>query len=165
MQESCWELPTSKKPAARENYQDQGQLQEHTQDESQEMAFQPTQVFTRPHTTTMGGGGRNISRGVVQSKHELAKELNSNKSKSTLHLTNLIHDDDDDAPYDLGLGSLSMIQPLKKVSSTSRLKELPSEGSGGGGAGADLRHAHASKGMKRPQSMATMRRKKKNVEF
>jgi hypothetical protein len=128
--------------------------------------FQPSQGFSRPHTTSTSstGGGRNVSRGVAQSKHELAKALNSNKSKSTLHLTNLIEDDDDDdAPYDLGLGGMDMglgsvQQSLKKVSSTSRLKELPAGGMGEAG-------KHASRGMKRPQSMAAMRRKKKDMDF
>ena len=100
----------------------------------------------------------------MQSKHELAKALNSNKCKSTLHLTNLIEDDDDDAPYDLGLGSMGMM-PLKKVSSTSRLKDTSSAEIGLGSGGKDARHAHTSKGMKRPQSMAAMRRKKKDLEF
>jgi hypothetical protein len=99
----------------------------------------------------------------MQSKHELAKALNSNKCKSTLHLTNLIEDDDDDSPYDLGLGAMGLIQqPLKKVSSTSRLKELPTEG---GGEGKQAGTNSASKGMKRPQTMAAMRRRKKDLDF
>lgn len=119
---------------------------------SHDQVFHQSTGFGSSHSSSPG---RPVSRGVVQSKHELAKALNANKCKSTLHLTNLI-DDDDDAPYDLGLGTMGMITtPLKKVSSTSRLKdEAGSEDT-----------KQTSKGLKRPQSMAAMRKKKKKIDF
>mmetsp|Transcript_15727 Transcript_15727/g.26238 ORF Transcript_15727/g.26238 Transcript_15727/m.26238 type:complete len:770 (+) Transcript_15727:220-2529(+) len=154
LQESSWELPTntaSRSPASLHS-QTHGQTQGYDHEDTSPQAFVPSNVLPRPHSSSPS---RHVSQGIAQSKHELAKALNSNKCKSTLHLTNLIEDDDDDAPYDLGLGSMGMITtPLKKVSSTSRLKELPA---GNGELG--------SKGLKRPQSMAAMRKKKKNLDF
>ena len=147
-QESRWEIPTYNMPPLS------------THSPTQERIFQPSNGFSRPHTTT---SGRPMRTGVAQSKHELAKSLNSNKAKSTLHLTNVMEDDDDDTPYDLGLGSIGGIgaassQPLKKISSASQLKDLRLNGTDDGSPA-------AAKGLKRPQSMAAMRRKKKTVEF
>lgn len=154
LQESSWELPTSaatRSPASLHT-QTQEKTQGYNHGETTQHAFVPSNVLPRPHSSSPS---RHVSQGIALSKHELAKALNSNKCKSTLHLTNLIEDDDDDAPYDLGLGSMGMITtPLKKVSSTSRLKELPA---GNGELG--------SRGLKRPQSMAAMRKKKKNLDF
>ena len=134
-QESRWEMP-----------------QNHSETNNHD-SCQSSPGVPRPHTSA-NMSTKHVSTGIAQSKYELARALNSNKCQSTLHLTNLLENEneEDDAPYDLGLGTAGLgfgIQPLKKVSSASELNDAP-DGS-----------PSKSKNLKRPKSMATMRRKKK----